>query len=98
MATLQKHGEAGGLRPGNLFSLLGAAVPAALPDHLPRWDTDRETALHYLHGDALALPPEAPAGPLLICYKGLPLGPAKNLGKRCNNLYPKAKRIRMDIR
>ena len=37
-------------------------------------------------------------GPLTICYQGLPLGPAKNLGKRCNNLYPKAKRIRMDIR
>ena len=41
---------------------------------------------------------QAPVGPLTICYQGLPLGPAKNLGKRCNNLYPKAKRIRMDIR
>lgn len=98
VAALQKHeGESGLLRPGNLFSLLGASVPAPAPDQLPRWDTDRRTALRYLHGDALALPPEAPAGPLIICYKGLSLGPAKNLGKRCNNLYPKAKRIRMDI-
>ena len=98
VAALQKRGEAEQLRPGNLFSLFGASVSAPAPDQLPRWDTDRQTALRYLHGDALVLPPEAPTGPLLICYKGLPLGPAKNLGKRCNNLYPKAKRIRMDIR
>ena len=64
----------------------------------PRWDVNRETALRYLHGDALVLEEGAPIGPITICYQGLPLGPAKNLGKRCNNLYPKGKRIRMDIR
>ena len=99
VALLRKNGEPEGLcRPGNLFTLLGATVPAAFPANLPRWDTDRLTALRYLHGDALVLPEQAPRGELLICHQGLPLGPAKNLGKRCNNLYPKAKRIRMDIR
>ena len=65
---------------------------------LPVVNVDRETALKYLHGDAIVLPEDAPIGPVTIGYQGHPLGPAKNLGKRCNNLYPKNKRIRMDIR
>lgn len=97
-ALLRKHGPADQIGSGNPFGLFKAEIPAGtLPDG-PNWDVDRETALRYLHGDALVLAPDAPAGPLTICYKGLPLGPAKNLGKRCNNLYPKGKRIRMDIR
>ena len=65
------------------------------PGH-PRYDVDRETALRYLHGDALLLP-DAPKGMLTLCYEGHPLGPAKNLGTRCNNLYPKENRIRMNV-
>ena len=64
----------------------------------PLVNVDRETALHYLHGDAIVLPEDAPIGPVTIAYEGHALGPGKNLGKRCNNLYPKNKRIRMDIR
>lgn len=96
-AVLRKQGEAEPVRAGDPFTLFRAERPSA-PEALPRWDVDRETALRYLHGDALVLSPEAPVGPLTIGYQGLLLGPAKNLGKRCNNLYPKAKRIRMDIR
>ena len=33
-----------------------------------------------------------------ILFEGHPLGPAKNLGPRCNNLYPKENRIRMNLR
>ena len=64
----------------------------------PLVNVDRLTALHYLHGDAIVLPEGAPIGPVTIGYEGHALGPGKNLGKRCNNLYPKNKRIRMDIR
>ena len=64
----------------------------------PLVNVDRETALRYLHGDAIVLPADAPLGPVTIGFEGHALGPAKNLGKRCNNLYPKNKRIRMDIR
>jgi len=96
-AVLRKHGEAEPVRSADPFVLFRAECPSP-PEALPSWDVDRRTALQYLHGDALALPAQAPVGPLTICYQGLPLGPAKNLGKRCNNLYPKAKRIRMDIR
>ena len=70
----------------------GASAPA------PPVDVDRETALRYLHGDAIILPEGSPLGPVTICFQGQPLGQGKNLGKRCNNLYPKAKRIKMDIR
>ncbi len=63
----------------------------------PMVNVDRATALKYLHGDAIKLPEDAPRGPVTIAFQGLPLGPAKNLGSRCNNLYPKGKRIRMDV-
>jgi len=33
----------------------------------------------------------------LICYKGQALGWVKNVGNRCNNLYPQEWRIRMKI-
>ena len=96
-AVLRKHGTPEGLRSANPFTLFRAEVRAPQWSG-PRWNLTREEALRYLHGDALVLAADAPIGPLTLCYENLPLGPAKNLGKRCNNLYPKAKRIRMDIR
>ena len=100
VAALRKHGLAENSFPGRPFDLFRAEIPAASTPaaDTPRWELDRQSALQYLHGDSLVLPPEAPAGLLTLCYQGLPLGQGKNLGKRCNNLYPKAKRIRMDIR
>ena len=64
----------------------------------PHFEVDRPTALRYLHGDALLLPEDAPKGMLILTYQGHPLGPAKNLGIRCNNLYPRERRIKMDIK
>ena len=55
-----------------------------------------EQALKYLHRDSLYLP-EAPRGVIIAAYRGHPLGLAKNLGSRCNNLLPKGRRILMDI-
>lgn len=98
VAALRKHGSPETVRRGRPFALFQAQCPAPKTPDAPLWSVDRETALKYLHGDALALAPEAPLGVLTIGYQGHPLGPAKNLGRRCNNLYPKAKRIRMDIR
>ena len=95
-AVLRKNGE--GIASGDPFRIFLADVPAAdaLPPGLPRYDTDRRTALSYLHGDALRLP-DAPAGLFILTCQGVPLGMAKNVGSRCNNLYPKDRRIRMDI-
>ena len=69
----------------------------ARPAAFPREEVDRETALRFLHGDTLSLP-QAPRGFLILCHDGLPLGFVKNVGNRCNNLYPASRRIRRDIR
>ena len=62
----------------------------------PAADVDLQTALRFLHRDALVLPQAAP-GYNVITYLGHPLGFVKNIGARCNNLLPKARRILMDI-
>ena len=69
-----------------------------MPD-LPQGDFSRvdlsyTDALKYLRGEALVLPPDAPKGIVTVTYKGVPLGPAKNIGNRANNLYPKPWRIK----
>lgn len=61
----------------------------------PEADVDKETALSYLRRESIILNPEVPKGPVVITYKGLPLGLAKNIGSRANNLYPKGWRILM---
>ena len=87
----------------------GARVyaPAASPDcptsyaldrsRWPNVPVDKQTALNFLHGDSLVLP-DAPKGLLLLTYKDIPLGFVKNIGARCNNLYPKSRRIKMDVK
>ena len=62
----------------------------------PCAEVDLQTALHFLHRDALMLP-EAPRGYVVITYKGHPLGFVKNLGTRCNNLHPLGRRILKDV-
>ena len=98
VAALRKHGGADG--PSRVAGpLFGDGTGTSIPQgEGPLVNVDRLTALHYLHGDAIVLPEDAPIGPVTIAYEGHALGPGKNLGKRCNNLYPKNKRIRMDIR
>ena len=61
-------------------------------------EVDRQTALAFLHRDAIVLPSSVDRGYVLICYDSVPLGFVKNLGNRCNNLHPQSRRIRMDIR
>ena len=92
--VLRKKGN--GITVGDPFRTLKAEIPAeAIPDY-PRVELGRADALKYLHGDALRLD-GAPMGTIVMTYMGLPLGLAKNLGSRCNNLYPKDRRIRMDV-
>ena len=73
-----------------------ALCTALSAEAYPRRAVDRETALRYLHRDALAQP-DAPKGFVLLTFDGVPLGFVKNLGTRCNNLLPPERRIRMDI-
>ena len=65
-------------------------------DAFPCAEVDRQTALAFLHRDAVTLP-GMEKGYVLICHCGLPLGFVKNLGNRCNSLHPQSRRIRMNI-
>lgn len=57
-------------------------------------DLDYKSAIAYLRGEALVLPEGTPRGIVTVSFQDHPLGPAKNIGTRANNLYPKEWRIK----
>ena len=59
----------------------------------PQAEVDRDTALRFLHRDAITLPAETPRGLTLLTYQGRPLGWVNNLGSRANNMLPRHLRI-----
>ncbi len=59
-------------------------------------EVTRQQALAYLHCDAIRLE-DVPRGIVLLTYKDIPLGFAKNIGNRANNMYPQEWRIRNSI-
>ena len=59
----------------------------------PQADLSLEQALAFLRTEAITLGAK-PTTILLITYQGVPLGFVKNVGNRCNNMYPKEWRIR----
>lgn len=64
---------------------------------MPSIPLGREAALRYLHGESLASVPDGlPKGFATVTYDGKPLGFVKNIGRRANNLYPDALRLRLD--
>lgn len=65
-------------------------------DAFCRVEVTRQQALAYLHCDAIRLD-DAPRGIVLLTYKNIPLGFAKNIGNRANNMYPQEWRIRNSI-
>ena len=60
----------------------------------PRAELTQEEAIRYLAREAVTLSADTPRGLILVTYEGYPLGFAKHLGNRTNNLYPQAWRIR----
>lgn len=59
-------------------------------------EVSRRQALDYLHCDAIHLE-DVPRGIVLLTYMNMPLGFAKNLGNRANNMYPQEWRIRISV-
>lgn len=53
-----------------------------------------EQAVAYLRKEAVTLPAAISRGYVLLTYHRVPLGFAKNIGNRANNLYPQEWRIR----
>jgi len=92
MAVLRKDGD---FSPAARKKLpLNILTPDLPEGEHPRIDLSYQEALKYLRGEALVLPEDTPKGIVEICYQGYKLGPAKNIGNRANNLYPKAWRIK----
>lgn len=65
-------------------------------ESFPMVEVSRQQALEYLHCEAIQLQ-DAPKGIVLLTYRNRPLGFAKNLGNRANNMYPQQWRIRRDV-
>ena len=73
----------------------GLAMNLALEQKaFPVADLSYEQAVSYLRKEALTLSDDVPKGYVLILFRGIPLGFAKNIGNRANNLYPQEWRIR----
>ena len=107
VAVLRKKGEAPNVPPKQTKSLLRANsefTPGKLrvysgqtqtpSEDTPRIELTYPQAIAYLRGEALQLPPDTPRGLVTVCFQGYPLGLAKNIGTRANNLYPKEWRIK----
>lgn len=60
----------------------------------PVVDVSLTEAISYLRRDTITLPPNTPTGFVLITFRDHPLGFVKNIGNRCNNLYPAEWRIK----
>ena len=60
----------------------------------PNVDIDYQQAISYLRKEAIVLPSETPRGIVLLIYQQAPIGFAKNIGNRANNLYPMEWRIK----
>lgn len=74
------------------------AMSASLnAEMFPSTELTEQQAIAYLRTESITLSPSTPTGYVLLKYKGLPLGFAKNIGNRANNLYPSEWRIRKSI-
>ncbi|MBP5715080.1 MAG: hypothetical protein J6X07_10335 [Prevotella sp.] len=98
LAVLRKSGEWKEVRGkrNDLRQLQGLSILSPLTSNLSPLNIDLpySEALKYLRGEALVLPADAPRGIITVTYKGIPLGPVKNIGNRAKNLYPKPWRIK----
>lgn len=64
------------------------------PQVFPLADLTYEQAIAYLRKEAITLDASIPKGYVILTYQNHPLGFAKNIGNRANNLYPQEWRIR----
>lgn len=60
----------------------------------PRVAIAYDQAIAYLRKEAITLPADAPHGIVTVTFNHMPLGFAKNIGARANNLYPKEWKIK----
>ena len=91
MCVMRKAGENTGRAKKQSVPTM---TPLDLHSDAPRVELTYGQAIDYLRHEALVLPPDTPRGIVEVCFLGQPLGMAKNIGNRANNLYPKEWRIK----
>jgi hypothetical protein len=64
------------------------------PAKYPMAELSYEQAISYLRHEAITLPADTPRGIVVVSFMGQPLGFAKNIGNRANNLYPQNWKIK----
>lgn len=88
-----------GVKPGHLRDEIPSIEEILSIDFdrslFPEAEVSLQQAVSYLRREAIVLPPDVPKGLVTVTYRHLPLGMAKNIGNRANNLYPKNWRILM---
>ena len=95
MAVFKKRGVRNVPRQKNLQKMQGLKdISLDIPQSTFHVELSYSEALKYLRGEALILPADTPRGIVNVTYRGITLGPVKNIGNRANNLYPKAWRIK----
>ncbi len=105
MAVMRKRGETNGRERnnGHRNKSVSPLQPLSLPKQassltpqteFPQVSLSYSQALAYLRREAIVLSPEAPRELVEVCFMGEPLGLAKNIGSRANNLYPKEWKIK----
>ena len=93
--VLQSGVELGTVKGKDIIPSHNLALSTILAkEAFPCVEVTLDVALDYLRRMAFVLPADAPVGYVLLTYRKLPLGFVKNLGSRCNNLYPQEWRIR----
>lgn len=93
--VLQSGIELGTIKGKDIIPSHNLAMSTVLSDKIfPKYEITKESALDYLRRLAFVLPNDAPTGFIILSYNNVPLGFVKNLGNRCNNLYPQEWRIR----
>jgi NOL1/NOP2/fmu family ribosome biogenesis protein len=97
LRILQAGVKTGEVKGADIVPATALALSTALrKDAFPCEEVDKDTALRFLHRDAISLTQQT-KGYCLVSHQNLPLGFVKNIGSRSNNLYPSAWRIRMNI-
>ncbi|MDE6647284.1 MAG: hypothetical protein K2K03_05550 [Prevotella sp.] len=96
MCVLRKGGTAakrqGSPRNADALKVISPARNS-VPSY-PQTELTYQQAMAYLRHEALVLSPDVPRGIVTVCFRGQPLGKAKNIGTRANNLYPKEWKIK----
>jgi NOL1/NOP2/fmu family ribosome biogenesis protein len=95
LRVMQAGTEIGEAKGQDVIPSHALAMSSALQaSAFPVCEVSYEQAIAYLRKEAIVLPADVSRGYILLTYHATPLGFAKNVGNRANNLYPQEWRIR----